>query len=252
MFKEAATDPRTKHALDNCEELLDYAIDDLQSSVDQLGNLSGLPEVNKAVEDLKVWLSAAITYEETCLDGFENTTGDSGAAMRKAMNVSMELTHNALAIVDDVSSLFSSLGLASLSRKLLSSKEELTPRWVDGRRRRLMAAQSKGGEVSPPAPDIVVAKDGSGNYTTIREALSAVPKKSPNITVMYVKEGVYEETVQVDKSFINLVMVGDGAEKTKITGSLNFVDGTPTFKTATFGEHASTFTSWDYVYPSCS
>ncbi|CAA6663421.1 unnamed protein product [Spirodela intermedia] len=231
LLKEAAADPRTKKALDSCEELLKYSIGDLKNSIDQLGSID-LSNMNKAVEDVKVWLSAAITYQETCLDGFENATGDAGASMRKAMNASMELTQNTLAIVNDVSAVLSSFKIPYFTRRLLSEEEEeqqRLPRWVDAGRRRLLEL-----EAAELTADIVVAKDGSGNFTTIGEALDAVPKKSKNTTVMYIKEGVYEESVQVNRSLTNLMMVGDGPTKTKITGSLNFVDGTPTFKTATF------------------
>ncbi|CAA7399888.1 unnamed protein product [Spirodela intermedia] len=233
LLKEAAADPRTKHALENCEELLEYAVDDLKNSAAQLGAVD-LSKMNKVVEDLKVWLSAAITYQETCLDGFENATGDAGAAMRKAMNASMALTQNTLAIVNDVSSVFTSFQIPSFTRRLLSSddqepEDDQQPRWVDAGRRRLLAL-----EAAELSADIVVAKDGSGNFTTINEALAAVPKKKNTTTVMYIKEGSYEENVQVNRSLTNLMMIGDGPTKTKITGALNFVDGTPTFKTATF------------------
>lgn len=62
-----------------------------------------ITEINDIVDDLKIWLSAVITYEETCLDGLENTTGDAAQAMRDAMQSSVELTSNALAIVDEIS-----------------------------------------------------------------------------------------------------------------------------------------------------
>lgn len=34
---------------------------------------------------------------------------------------------------------------------------------------------------------------------------------------------------------VNVTMYGDGSQKSIITGSKNFVDGVPTFQTATFG-----------------
>ncbi|XP_078447032.1 putative pectinesterase/pectinesterase inhibitor 21 [Wolffia australiana] len=229
LLKSAAKDPRTKHALDNCEELLDYAIDDLRSSVAQLGSID-LANLNRAVEDIKIWLSAAITYEETCLDGFENTTGDAGDGMRRAMNASMALTQNTLAIVNDVSSVLASFKLPFFSRKLLlSAEEEGLPGWVDGGMRRLLEAAEP--EI---VADIVVAKDGTGDVSSVNDALAQVKKKSDNATVIYVKAGVYKETVQVGRSLTNVVLIGDGAKRTRITGNLNFVDGTPTFKTATF------------------
>lgn len=57
-----------------------------------------------------------------------------------------------------------------------------------------------------------------------------------NRYVIYVKEGIYEETVNVTKKMANVTMYGDGSKKSIITGSKNFVDGTRTWQTATFCE----------------
>lgn len=54
--------------------------------------------------------------------------------------------------------------------------------------------------------------------------------------MIYVKEGVYEETVVVAKDMANVTMYGDGSQKSIITGSKNFVDGVTTLETATFGK----------------
>lgn len=37
------------------------------------------------------------------------------------------------------------------------------------------------------------------------------------------------------QKMVNITMYGDGSQKTIITGNKNFVDGTRTFQTATFG-----------------
>ncbi len=84
--------------------------------------------------------------------------------------------------------------------------------------------------------NIVVGKDASCKYKSISDALKKVPKKSDKRFVIYVKKGVYYENVLVDKDMWNVVMVGDGMTATIVSGSLNFVDGTPTFATATFGK----------------
>ncbi|KAJ0980621.1 hypothetical protein J5N97_008876 [Dioscorea zingiberensis] len=228
VLAELEKDPRTSAALRSCQELLDYAIDDLQNSLAQFGDID-VSKVDDVIDDLRVWLSSAMTYHETCLDGFENTTGDAGEKMKAALKSSMELTTNALAIIDDISAVLVAFKLPMFSRRLLSVDEETElPAWVNTGRRRLLAATRV-----DLRPNVVVAKDGSGNFTTINEALQVVPKKSNGTFVIHIKEGVYKENVMVSKSMLNVMMVGDGPTKTRITGNLNYIDGTPTFKTAT-------------------
>ncbi|URE03930.1 pectinesterase [Musa troglodytarum] len=223
VLSEAAKDPRTSDALENCRELLDYAIDDLRGSIDRLDGFS-LIKLDKFLDDLKVWISATITYQETCLDGFENTTTNAAESMRKALNSSAEMTSNVLAIVTNLDNTLDSLNLG-ISRKLLA---EEYPSWVSLGKRRLL-------QLSPAElkPSVTVAQDGTGDVKTINDALLRVPKKSNDTFVIYIKEGVYKEKVQVNRSLTNVIMVGDGTNKTKITGSLNYIDGTATFKTAT-------------------
>ncbi|KAK6143098.1 hypothetical protein DH2020_023446 [Rehmannia glutinosa] len=78
-------------------------------------------------------------------------------------------------------------------------------------------------------PNVTVAKDGSGKFTMISAALDAMPEKYSGRYVIYVKEGVYDESVMVTKKMVNVTMYGDGSQKSIITGSKNYVDGTPTF-----------------------
>ncbi|KAK4398484.1 Pectinesterase 2.1 [Sesamum angolense] len=81
--------------------------------------------------------------------------------------------------------------------------------------------------------DLVVAKDGSGKYKTVAEAIAAAPDKSKKRYVIYVKKGTYKENVEVGKNKKNLMIIGDGMDSTIITGDLNVVDGSTTFKSAT-------------------
>lgn len=233
VLQGAAKDPRTSKALEDCKELLDYAIDELRNSFTKFGQFE-ISQIDDIIDDLKIWLSAAVTYQETCLDGFANASGDAAQSMRKALNSSQALTSNSLAIVDEISSVLSTLQIPFLGRRLFSeedAKNDEFPSWVaDGKRRLLGLATD---EIKP---DIIVAQDGSGNYTTINEALYAIPKNSESTFVIYIKAGVYKEQVWLNRSMTNVMMIGDGPNNTRITGNLNFIDGTTTFKTATFGK----------------
>ncbi|KAL2466877.1 Pectinesterase/pectinesterase inhibitor 18 [Abeliophyllum distichum] len=81
--------------------------------------------------------------------------------------------------------------------------------------------------------DLIVAKDGTGNYTKLADAVAVVPDKSKKRYVIYVKKGTYKENVEVGKKKVKLMIVGDGMDSTIITGDLNVVDGSTTFKSAT-------------------
>lgn len=231
LLKKAADDPRTSKALKNCNELMNYAIEDLNNSVKRFETFS-IGEIEELIEDVGVWLSASMTYQETCLDGFEGAEGDVAKKMRKVLQGAHELTSNSLAIVTEISSVISSLGQPNSNRRLLSktSTREDFPSWVSDGRRKLLEAHPK-----IIKPDVVVAKDGSGDFKTIASALRKVPKKSRKTFVIYIKKGTYTENVTVERSMQNVVMIGDGQMETRISGQRNFIDGTPTFKTATVG-----------------
>nr|POE45127.1 putative pectinesterase/pectinesterase inhibitor 7 [Quercus suber] len=82
-----------------------------------------------------------------------------------------------------------------------------------------------------------VSQDGSGNFTTINDAISAAPNNSAatdGYFLIYVTAGVYEEYVSITVNKRNLMMIGDGIDQTIITGNRSFVDSSTTFNSATF------------------
>ncbi|KAL9683825.1 hypothetical protein QQ045_021252 [Rhodiola kirilowii] len=233
-LRELEKDPRTSAALENCHEMMVYSINDIKASFHRMGALDA-SKIDDILADLKVWLSAAITYQETCLDGFENTTGTAEGKMRDALNASSQLTSNALAMVTQLSGVFASLHIPGLTSRRLMSAYDLPvvghneyPVWFDQGRRQLLSTNPLFLK-----PNVVIAKDGSGDYKTLSEAVPHIPKKSNTTYAIYVKEGVYTEQVVFNSSHTNVFLYGDGPTKTKITGSLNYADGVPTSKTAT-------------------
>ncbi|KAI5650838.1 hypothetical protein M9H77_36843 [Catharanthus roseus] len=233
LLQEAAKDPRTSQALDNCKELLETSIDDLKRSFDKVGTFD-VTQMDEYIADLKTWLSGAITYQETCLDGFENTTGETGEKMKKLLKTSAELSSNGLAMVTELSSVLKDLQIPGISRRLMSEEEEDSkqnvdeegyPDFVDAAKRKLLQAN--------PTPNAVVAQDGSGKFKTIMDAVRTVPKNNKTPFVILVKAGIYKEYVEIPRKTDNVVLIGEGPTKTKITGNKNYVDGVATFKTAT-------------------
>ncbi|XP_019164560.1 PREDICTED: pectinesterase-like [Ipomoea nil] len=229
LIKRADKDPMTSAALDVCKEVLDHSIEDLKRSFNVIGESSSLS--NRHGYDLRVWLTAAMTFEETCLDAFENTTGDTGEKMKQLLKTSMELTSNALAMVTKLDEFLKTLEIPGISRRLLEeptpTTDEEIPQFVDSATRHLL--------VAPPRPDIVVAQDGSGKFKTITGALNSIPEKNDRRIVILIKAGVYKEYVMVPRKKNNIVFVGEGPTKTVITGNRNVADKWPggTYKCGT-------------------
>lgn len=223
FFKRFIHDQKTIAALENCDQLLNLAIDHLTESLSTSSEVS----LVEAAEDLRTWLSAAGTYQQTCMDDIEDSTELQADVFNHLKNCT-ELTSNSLAIITWLSKLANSINVRRLMSSLPNGAVSV-PKWVS---RKLVEVR----DLKKKA-DIVVAKDGSGKYKSIGEALKAVGEKKKKKTVIYVKKGVYNENVRVEKNKWNVVMVGDGMESTIVSASLNFVDGTRTFQSATFGNH---------------
>ncbi|KAL1811868.1 hypothetical protein ACET3Z_021933 [Daucus carota] len=236
-LQELEQDPRSKEALRTCSELADSSVRDLERSFEKFSDLD-IAELNAILADLKVWISGAMTSEQTCLDGFQNTTGEAGDKMKEALKVGMQMTTNALAMVSEIATAFEQINnnqQAATQRRLLSFSD-----WFDPAIRLLMQDPPKKFEAN-----VNVAQDGSGKYKTINEALKEIPKSSNQTFVIHIKEGVYEEKVEIFRNMTNVLMIGDGPNKTRITGKLNVIDGTPTYKSATVAIGGDNFIAKD-------
>mgnify|MGYP006049695695 FL=1 len=68
--------------------------------------------------------------------------------------------------------------------------------------------------------DFVVAKDGSGDFFTVQEAVNAAPDYcKQDETTIYIKDGIYEEKVTIPTNKQRLHLIGQSADKTVITWS---------------------------------
>ena len=214
-------DPKDRAALLDCAELMDLSKDRV---VDCISTLYLQNLTTRSHEDVHAWLSSVLTNHVTCLDGLEEGgSEDIKTLMEPHPNELILRARTTLAI------------LVSISPSRSEEIQPLTgdfPNWVAAGDRRLLQASAKDIKA-----DIVVAKDGCGNYKTVKEAVDAVPKNSKNRFVVYVKKGTYKENVELVKNKKNVMLVGDGMDSTIITGSLNVIDGSTTFKSATVGNY---------------
>ncbi|KAL8248947.1 hypothetical protein R6Q59_005815 [Mikania micrantha] len=113
------------------------------------------------LDDLFTWLNAAGTYQQTCIDSFQET-------VLGYLKTSTELTSNSLAIIKGFSSVVSSY---NQTRRLMSLDDDM-PEWLSRKDRKLLQKTKLPGGIKA---DVVVAKDGPGKYRKISDALKAVP-----------------------------------------------------------------------------
>jgi len=64
---------------------------------------------------------------------------------------------------------------------------------------------------------VTVAKDGSGNYTTVQAAFNAVPSNYTGHWTIYVKNGIYKEKDTLASGKINVILLGQNRDSTIIT-----------------------------------
>ncbi|XP_020981653.1 pectinesterase/pectinesterase inhibitor-like [Arachis duranensis] len=247
LVQKLVTDDRSKQALDICKEVLGYAIDDIHRSVHMMEKFE-LRRIGQYAYDLKIWIAGTLAHQQTCLEAFENVPTEAGKEMAKVLNTSLQLSSNALDIINGASKIYKSFNLDAFfgdsaaapspvpaGRRLLSDVDEGLPSWIEQGRRSLLEDPTR------LKPDCVVAQDGSGNFKTLTEALQTVPKNNRKRFVIYVKAGIYKEYVNLQKSMSHVTIIGDGPTKTRFSGSKNYVDGLQTYYTSTFSVNAANF-----------
>ncbi|CAN1267132.1 Probable pectinesterase/pectinesterase inhibitor 17 [Linum perenne] len=113
-----------------------------------------------------------------------------------------------------------------LTRETSSIDQDGFPSWLTAGDRRLLQSEL-------PA-DLVVAKDGSGNFRTVKEAVAAAGERQRSGRfVIKIKSGIYVENVEIGNNLKNITLIGDGINRTVITGSRSVGGGSTTFNSAT-------------------
>ncbi|KAJ1412517.1 Pectinesterase, catalytic [Sesbania bispinosa] len=244
-------DNGVKMALDDCKDLLEYAMDSLELSSSFLRD-NNIKSVHDQTPDLRNWLSAVISYQQSCMEGFDDEKDGEVKVKEQFQTESLDqvgkITAVALDIVTGLTKILEQfnlkLDLKPASRRLLGEVEvdnEGYPSWFSAADRKLLGALQRRGWRSRVKPNVVVAKDGSGQFKTIADAIKSYPSGNKGRYVIYVKAGVYDEYITVPKEAVNILMFGDGPTKTIVTGRKSFAGGVKTMQTATFANTANGF-----------
>ncbi|KAI4337183.1 hypothetical protein L6164_015630 [Bauhinia variegata] len=216
------------NATADCLELLDSAWELLDCAITALQN-HGETEVDcecktgDVISDVKSWLSGALTNLATCIDELSDTNHISKDSVSPSMHQLEIILHNLSAMVKP------------------QSTNSGTPSWVEPHVLRLIQADDI-------KPNITVAADGSGNFTSITQATQTAPNKSQYPYLIYVKKGIYNEYIEIKKNLWNIYMIGDGINQTIITGNHSNATGWTTFRSATFAVRGQNFVAINITF----
>lgn len=99
--------PREVGAMKDCMEELADSIDELRRSTEEMGQLRRTANFGLLMNDIQTWVSAALTDETTCSDGFAGKAmnGNVKSAVRGQILTIAHLTSNALALVNKLASI---------------------------------------------------------------------------------------------------------------------------------------------------
>ncbi|CAA0832008.1 Probable pectinesterase/pectinesterase inhibitor 41 [Striga hermonthica] len=251
-------------ALQDCEFLAQCNLDYLTSSSQILDrNSQTLPDLE--ADDVQTLLSAILTNIETCTDSLQSTAS------------AWSVTDNVLTLLYNDTRLYS-VSLALFTQGWVSKGKTKKPvftgferkrlKSVDGRfnlrmhgktleiyrnvsHRRLLQSGGDSNNQVQVSNIVIVSKDGTGNFSTINDAVRAAPTNANGTNgyfLIYIKGGVYEEYVSIASNKKYLMMLGDGINQTIITGNHSVGDGWTTFNSATFAVVAPNFIAADITF----
>jgi len=97
-----------------------------------------------------------------------------------------------------------------------------------------------------PKGSLIVAKDGSGNYRTVQDAINALSGNANSERVVFIKSGTYNEQVSIKKHFVTLI--GENKDKVVITNNLNNAKTGSSAECATVKVQANNFKAFDITF----
>ncbi|KAK9697377.1 hypothetical protein RND81_08G034100 [Saponaria officinalis] len=218
-FAQKRLSSQETNAFNDCIDLLDQTLFELRQALGEI----------RFSTRLKTLLSAAMTNEITCIDGFSdlyklNPQIGHKPYIETTLKPVIYMISNSLAIVKHIN------GINSGPKHGFPTRNE----------RKLMGLGNY-----RIKPNVVVAGDGSGDYTTVMEAIKMAPNMSMIRYVIKIKAGIYRENVEISRNKMNIMLMGDGINCTIITASRSFVDGFSTFTSATLTVSGDRFMARD-------
>ncbi|KAK7322503.1 hypothetical protein VNO77_25885 [Canavalia gladiata] len=250
-------------ALNDCKDLNQLNVDYLMSISEELKSTS-FSDI-ELVEKIESYLSAVATNHDTCYEGLVVTKSNIGNALAVPLKGVTQLYSVSLGLVTQA--LDKNLkrnktrkhGLPTKTFKVRQPLEKLIKllrtkyscRKLSNCTRSERILKESGSQGILLYDFAIVSPYGIDNYTSIGDAIAAAPnntKPQDGYFLIYVREGYYEEYVIVPKEKKNILLVGDGINKTVITGNHSVIDGWTTFNSSTFAVSGERFIAVDVTF----
>lgn len=201
---------KQRGSIQDCNELHQSTLTSLKTSLTRIRSSN-----KRNIADARIYLSAALTNKNTCLEGLDSASGNLKPVLVNSVINTYKHVSNSLSMLSN--------HVNQASNQKGRKQKMVSPKWLD-------LDEYDRNEA------LVVAADGSGNFSSINDAINFAPNNSMVRIVIYVKEGIYDENVEIPSYKTNIIMLGDGSDSTVITGNRSVVDGWTTFRSATLGE----------------
>ncbi|CAJ2655270.1 unnamed protein product [Trifolium pratense] len=101
LAKSHGLKPREVAAMKDCVEVLSDSLDELRRSINEMSHIRA-SNFELTISDVQTWVSAALTDQSTCTDGFEeiNSKGNIKTIVRRIIVQVAQMTSNALALIN--------------------------------------------------------------------------------------------------------------------------------------------------------
>ncbi|GAB2296952.1 hypothetical protein Dimus_031055 [Dionaea muscipula] len=103
LSHSASVDGPAASALHDCSTTFSDAVDQIRGSLKQMRQLGSVYDVWKyQLSNVQTWMSAAMTNEDTCVDGFDDVAEGTRvkAVVCRRVTAAMEFVSNALALIN--------------------------------------------------------------------------------------------------------------------------------------------------------
>ncbi|XP_051131931.1 probable pectinesterase/pectinesterase inhibitor 12 [Andrographis paniculata] len=224
---------KQRGTIQDCRDLHQITLSSLKKSLSWIK----APGSSK-LADARTSLSASLTNKVTCLEGLSSASGPMKSSLVNSLTSTYSHVSNSLSLLSRRNP---PTDHRRRNRRLLGF-----PSWLPRKARRVLLGSDYKYDTSEV--DIIVSADGTGNFTTISDAINFAPNNSDDRTFIYIREGFYNENVEIPSWKPNIVLLGDGSDLTVISGSRSAGDGWTTFRSATVAVSGQGFLARDIAF----